>query len=186
MIAVYDEVLKKFKEKTAALSLGMAEENKNVNAVINQKAVDKITHYIGIGKIEAKLELGGERTEGNGYFIEPTIFSDVMQSATIACEEIFGPVVAVQKAKDFDHALQLANSTVYGLTGGLISKDRARLEKARREFAVGNLYLNRKITGALVGIQPFGGIRLSGSNAKAGGPDYLRLFMEMKTVSERF
>jgi 1-pyrroline-5-carboxylate dehydrogenase len=183
---VYDETLQKFKEKTAALTLGMAEENKNVNAIINQKAVDKINHYINIGKIEAKLELGGERAEGNGYFIEPTVFSDVMQSATIACEEIFGPVVAVQKAKDFDHALQLANSTVYGLTGGVISKDRARLEKARREFAVGNLYLNRKITGALVGIQPFGGFKLSGSNAKAGGPDYLRLFMEMKTVSERF
>jgi 1-pyrroline-5-carboxylate dehydrogenase len=183
---VYDELLKKFTEKTAALSLGMAEENKNVNAVINQKAVDKINHYIGIGKIEAKLELGGNRAQGNGYFIEPTVFSEVMQSATIACEEIFGPVVAVQKAKDFDTALQLANSTVYGLTGGVISKDRARLEKARREFAVGNLYLNRKITGALVGIQPFGGFKLSGSNAKAGGPDYLRLFMEMKTVSERF
>ncbi len=183
---VYDELLKKFTEKTAALSLGMAEENKNVNAVINQKAVDKINHYSGIGKIEAKLELGGERAEGNGYFVEPTIFSNVMQSATIACEEIFGPVVAVQKAKDFDHALQMANSTVYGLTGGVMSKNRARLEQARREFAVGNLYLNRKITGALVGIQPFGGFKLSGSNAKAGGPDYLRLFMEMKTVSERF
>lgn len=183
---VYDELLKKFTEKTAALSLGLAEENKNVNAVINQKAVDKINHYIGIGKIEAKLTLGGERAEGNGYFIEPTVFSDVMQSATIACEEIFGPVVAVQKAKDFDTALQLANSTVYGLTGGVISNNRSRLEQARREFAVGNLYLNRKITGALVGIQPFGGFKLSGSNAKAGGPDYLRLFMEMKTVSERF
>jgi 1-pyrroline-5-carboxylate dehydrogenase len=183
---VYDEVLKKFTEKTSTLTLGMAEENKNVNAVINQKAVDKIMHYIGIGKIEAKLSLGGNRAEGNGYFIEPTVFSEVMQSATIACEEIFGPVVAVQKAKDFDHALQLANSTVYGLTGGVISRDRTRLEKARREFAVGNLYLNRKITGALVGIQPFGGFKLSGSNAKAGGPDYLRLFMEMKTVSERF
>ncbi len=188
---VYDELLKKFTEKTSALSLGAAEENKNVNAVINQKAVDKITHYIDLGKIESKLSLGGERAEDSvtktrGYFIEPTIFSDVMQSATVACEEIFGPVVAVMKAKDFDHALQMANSTVYGLTGGLISKDRARLEKARREFAVGNLYLNRKITGALVGIQPFGGFKLSGSNAKAGGPDYLRLFMEMKTVSEKF
>jgi 1-pyrroline-5-carboxylate dehydrogenase len=188
---VYEEVLKQFTQKTAALDLGLAEENKNVNAVINQKAVDKIMHYIGIGKIEANLALGGELAEGSliktkGHFIKPTIFSNVMQSATVACEEIFGPVVAVQKARDFDHALQLANSTVYGLTGGVISNDRSRLEKARREFAVGNLYLNRKITGALVGVQPFGGFKLSGSNAKAGGPDYLRLFMEMKTVSERF
>jgi 1-pyrroline-5-carboxylate dehydrogenase len=184
--SVHDELLRRFRERTANLNLGLAEENKQINAVINQKAVDKIMHYVDIGKIEAKLSLGGACAEGNGYFIEPTIFSDVSQSTTIACEEIFGPVVAVQKAKDFDHALQLANSTVYGLTGGVISNNRQRLEKARKEFAVGNLYLNRKITGALVGVQPFGGIRLSGSNAKAGGPDYLRLFMEMKTVSERF
>jgi 1-pyrroline-5-carboxylate dehydrogenase len=184
--SVHDELLNRFRDRTANLTMGLAEDNKQVNAVINQKAVDKIMHYIDIGKIEAKLSLGGARAEGNGYFIQPTIFSEVPQSATIACEEIFGPVVAVQKAKDFDHALQLANSTVYGLTGGVISNNRQRLEKARKEFAVGNLYLNRKITGALVGVQPFGGIRLSGSNAKAGGPDYLRLFMEMKTVSERF
>ncbi len=118
--------------------------------------------------------------------MQPTVFADVPPSATIACEEIFGPVVAVMKAKDFDDALALANSTTYALTGGLISRDRSRLERARREFRVGNLYLNRKITGALVGVQPFGGFDLSGTNSKAGGPDYLRLFTEMKTVTERF
>ena len=155
-------------------------------AVINQKAVDKIMGYIENGKTEAKLVLGGNRGDEAGFFVEPTIFAEVPQSASIACEEIFGPVLSVMRARDFDHALELANSTVYGLTGGVISQDRARLERARREFHVGNLYLNRKITGALVGVQPFGGFNLSGSNAKAGGPDYLRLFMEMKTVAERY
>ena len=183
---VYDELLKKFVERVEALTVGPAEENPDVAAVINQKAVDKIMHYLELGRVESRLVTGGDRAKGEGYFIQPTVFAEVPQSASIACEEIFGPVVAVMKARDFDHALEIANATVYGLTGGVISKSRARLEKARRDFQVGNLYLNRKITGALVGVQPFGGYKLSGSNAKAGGPDYLRLFMEMKTVSERF
>lgn len=183
---VYDDVLERFSSKVANLSIGPAEENANVAAVINEKAVEKIQHYLEMGKLEAKLIAGGETASGNGYFIKPTIFADVAQSSSIACEEIFGPVVSVMKAKNFAHALDLANATVYGLTGGVISQSRERLEQARREFMVGNLYLNRKITGALVGVQPFGGFYLSGSNAKAGGPDYLRLFMEMKTVSERF
>ena len=100
--------------------------------------------------------------------------------------QIFGPVVSVLKARDFDHALEIANGTPFGLTGGVMSRDRERLERARREFRVGNLYLNRKITGSLVGVQPFGGLDLSGTNSKAGGPEYLRLFMEAKTVTERF
>ena len=183
---VYDTFLEKFVKRVNALKVGPAEENPDVAAVINQKAVDKIMGYIDNGKVEAKLVAGGERAGEEGYFIEPTVFADVPQSASIACEEIFGPVVSVMKAKDFDHALEIANATVYGLTGGVISKSRARLEQARREFQVGNLYFNRKITGALVGIQPFGGYKLSGTNSKAGGPDYLRLFMEMKTVIERF
>ncbi len=183
---VYEAMLERFAAKTRALTQGAAEDNANVAAVINERAVEKIMHYIGMGKDEARLIVGGERAAGNGYYIQPTIFADVTPEATIACEEIFGPVIAVIKAKDFDHALSIANSTPYGLTGGLISQSRERLERARREFMVGNLYLNRKITGALVGTQPFGGFYLSGSNAKAGGPDYLRLFMEMKTVSERF
>lgn len=183
---VYDELLERVVARAKGLSLGPAEENHEVGAVINQKAVDKIMGYIENGRAEARLVLGGGRGDPAGYFIEPTVFADVPQSASIACEEIFGPVLAVMRARSFDHALELANATVYGLTGGLISRDRSRLERARREFHVGNLYLNRKITGALVGIQPFGGFNLSGSNAKAGSPDYLRLFMEMKTVSERF
>ncbi|MDZ7703855.1 MAG: L-glutamate gamma-semialdehyde dehydrogenase [Trueperaceae bacterium] len=183
---VYDELLERFVAGTNKLEMGPADQNPDLAAVINQRAVDKIMRYIDQGKVEARLVAGGERGDPSGYFIQPTIFADVPQSATIACEEIFGPVVAVMKAKDFDHALQIANSTMFGLTGGVISKDRSRLERAREEFDVGNLYLNRKITGALVGVQPFGGFFLSGTNAKAGGPDYLRLFMEMKTVTERF
>ncbi len=183
---VYDTLLERVVERTKNLSLGPAETNADVGAVINQKAVAKITGYIENGKTEARLVLGGGRGDDAGYFIEPTVFADVPQSASIACEEIFGPVLSVMRARDFDHALELANATVYGLTGGVISRDRSRLERARRDCHVGNLYLHRKITGALVGVQPFGGFNLSGSNAKAGGPDYLRLFMEMKTVSERF
>jgi 1-pyrroline-5-carboxylate dehydrogenase len=184
--AVYEALLNAFTERVQALSVGPAEENCDVCAVINEKAVEKINHYLELGKVEATLRYGGERAEGAGYFFQPTIFADVPRSAAVACEEIFGPVVAVMKAKDFDHALELANSTQYGLTGGLVSRRRDRIERARREFMVGNLYINRKITGALVGVQPFGGFYLSGSNAKAGGPDYLRLFMEARTVSERF
>jgi 1-pyrroline-5-carboxylate dehydrogenase len=130
---------------------------------------------------------GGERVEiDGGYFIQPTVFAGVEPGARLAQHEIFGPVLSVVRARDFDHALEIANGTEYGLTGGVCSRDRSRIERARREFHVGNLYINRKITGALVGVQPFGGFNMSGSNAKAGGPDYLRLFTEMKTVAERW
>jgi len=184
--AVYDAVLERFLERARRLRVGPAEQNADVAAVINKKQYDKILAYIETGKQEARLVLGGGAAEGKGYFIQPTVFADVPQSATIACEEIFGPVVSVMKARDFDHAIELGNATMYGLTGGLCSRDRMRIERARDVFDVGNLYINRKITGSLVGIQPFGGFKLSGTNAKAGGPDYLRGFMEMKTVTERF
>lgn len=183
---VYDALLERFVERTSKLRIGPAEENPDLAAVINQKAVDKIMGYIEHGAHHARRVLGGERAEGPGYFIKPTIYADVDPSNPLACEEIFGPVVTVIKAKNFEQALEVANATHFGLTGGVVSNNRARLERARREFRVGNLYLNRKITGALVGVQPFGGFNMSGSNAKAGGPDYLRLFMEMKTVTERF
>jgi 1-pyrroline-5-carboxylate dehydrogenase len=184
--AVYDQMLEKFLARARQLRVGPAEENADVAAVINQKQFDKILAYIETGKQEARLVLGGGRAEGPGFYIQPTVFADVPQSATIACEEIFGPVVSVMKARDFDHALEIGNATMYGLTGGLCSRERLRIERAREEFDVGNLYVNRKITGALVGVQPFGGFKMSGTNAKAGGPDYLRGFMEMKTVTERF
>ncbi|HEX7039654.1 MAG TPA: L-glutamate gamma-semialdehyde dehydrogenase [Trueperaceae bacterium] len=185
---VYDEVLERFVAAVEALRVGPAEENHDVAAVINQRQYDKVLGYLETGKGEARLATGGGRAAdaGPGYYVQPTVFADVPPGARIACEEIFGPVVAVLEAPDFDAALRYANSTTYALTGGLISRDRARIERARREFRVGNLYVNRKITGALVGVQPFGGFDLSGTNSKAGGPDYLRLFTEVKTVTERF
>ncbi len=143
-----------------------------------------------IGKGEGKLLLGGE-TPGEcggkkGYYVQPTIFGDVPADARIAQEEIFGPVISVIRARDWQDALDIANSTEYGLTGGVCSRDRARLEQARDEFEVGNLYFNRKITGAIVGVQPFGGYNMSGTDSKAGGPEYLANFMQLKAVTERF
>ncbi len=130
--------------------------------------------------------MGGRPIDRDGgFYIEPTIFDGVDPLGRLAQHEIFGPVLSVIVVNDFDEALDVANGTEFGLTGGLHSGDEQRLERARREFHVGNLYLNRKITGALVGVQPFGGFNMSGSNAKAGGPDYLRLFMEMKSVTRR-
>ncbi len=183
---VYDAVLERVKALTEKLSVGPADENHDVAAVINERQYQKVLGYIETGKSEARLLTGGGATGGDGWFIEPTVFADVPVGASIACDEIFGPVVSVLRARDFDHALEIANGSMYALTGGVISNDRRNLEKARREFQAGNLYLNRKITGALVGVQPFGGFKMSGSNTKAGGPDYLRNFMEMKTVTERF
>lgn len=184
--AIHDEVLARFVERTKALKVGNAEDNSNVTAVVNDESFEKIQKYIEIGKTEATLETGGTADGSKGYFIQPTIFSGVDANARIAQEEVFGPFVAVFRARDFEHALEIANSTEYGLTGGVHSRDRARLEKARAEFEVGNLYLNRKITGALVGVQPFGGYNMSGTDSKAGGPDYLANFLQLKTVTERF
>ncbi|MFI5388924.1 MAG: aldehyde dehydrogenase family protein, partial [Candidatus Eremiobacterales bacterium] len=132
-----------------------------------------------------KLAHGGKRVGSDGYFVEPTIFVDVPPDGKLAQEEIFGPVLAVIKAKDYDDALAIANNTEFGLTGSVYSKDRAKLERARDEFHVGNLYFNRKSTGALVGVHPFGGFNMSGTDSKAGGPDYLLLFLQAKSVSEK-
>ncbi len=183
---VHDHLMEKVEARTRALSVGPAEENPDMGPVINADQEKKILRYIALGKNEGQLVLGGEKLEGPGYFIAPTIFTEVPPSAKIAQEEIFGPVLSVIKAKNFDEALAIANDTVYGLTGGVYARDREVLEKARREFHVGNLYFNRKITGALVGVQPFGGFNLSGTGAKTGSHDYLRLFLQMKTVAERF
>jgi len=152
--------------------------------VIDEGAYNKILEYIEIGKQEGKLVAGGEKGPDTGYFIQPTVFADVDPQARIMQEEIFGPVVAFSKARDFDHALEIANNTEYGLTGSVFSRNRANLEKARTEFHVGNLYFNRKCTGALVGVHPFGGFNMSGTDSKAGGPDYLLLFTQAKVVSE--
>jgi 1-pyrroline-5-carboxylate dehydrogenase len=184
---VYDEVLAKVTEKVKTLKVAEAREfGIDMGPVIDENAYKKILEYIEIGKQEGRLVIGGGKAEGNGYFIQPTIFADVDPNARIAQEEIFGPVVAFIKAKDFDHALEIANNTEYGLTGSVISRNRANLEKAREEFHVGNLYFNRKCTGALVGVHPFGGFNMSGTDSKAGGRDYLLLFTQAKVVSELF
>jgi len=139
-------------------------------------------------KKEGKLECGGKKidTADGGFYIEPTIFSGIDPMARISQEEIFGPVLAFIKADSFDDALKIANNTEFGLTGAVYSRNRSLLEKARREFYCGNLYINRKCTGALVGVHPFGGFNMSGTDSKAGGRDYLLLFTQAKSVSEKF
>ncbi|SMO70409.1 L-glutamate gamma-semialdehyde dehydrogenase [Gracilimonas mengyeensis] len=185
--AIYDELLEKVTEKAKALEVGNSKENYISGPVINQKAVDKIMKYIEIGKEEGRLVAGGKRaeTENEGYYIEPTVFADVDENARIAQEEIFGPVTAFIKAKDTEDALRIANGVEYGLTGAYFSKDPKKIDNALRKFRVGNLYINRKCTGALVGAQPFGGFKMSGTDAKAGGRDYLKYFLEPKSATLR-
>ncbi|AKU26913.1 1-pyrroline-5-carboxylate dehydrogenase 1 [Geobacillus stearothermophilus] len=184
---VYDQVLNRVVELTKQLNVGdPAEQATFMGPVIDQGAYNKIMEYIEIGKQEGRLMTGGEGDDSKGFFIQPTVFADVDPNVRIMQEEIFGPVVAFAKARDFDHALEIANNTEYGLTGAVISRNRANLEKARHEFHVGNLYFNRGCTGAIVGYQPFGGFNMSGTDSKAGGPDYLILHMQAKTVSEMF
>jgi 1-pyrroline-5-carboxylate dehydrogenase len=186
--SVYDEVLQKVIERVRKFTVGdPGEQNTYMGAVIDKNAFGKIKEYIEVARQEGRVVLGGETGDGSeGYFIPPTIVADVPETGRLACEEIFGPVLAFIKARDFEHAEQIFNSTEYGLTGGLISRSRERLERARHTFHVGNLYLNRKITGALVGVQPFGGFNMSGTDSKAGGPDYLLLFTQAKTITERY
>jgi len=184
--SVHDALLDLVVEKAAALQVGPAVDNVAVGPVISAAQQGSILAEMDRGRDEARLVLGGSRVDlDGGYFLEPTVFADVAPAMRLAQHEIFGPVLSVLRVANFDEAIVVANGTEFGLTGGLHSQDEARITRAKREFHVGNLYINRKITGALVGIQPFGGFNMSGSNAKAGGPDYLRLFMEMKTVATR-
>ncbi|HUG02291.1 MAG TPA: L-glutamate gamma-semialdehyde dehydrogenase [Longimicrobiales bacterium] len=184
---VYDEVAEKVVSRARELRVGdPSKAGSFMGAVIDDEAFEKIKGYIAIGKEEGRLLLGGDATEpSDGYFVEPTVIGEVAPDARLAQEEVFGPVLALIKAADYEDALRIANSTEFGLTGGVFSDDRDRLERAREDFHVGNLYLNRKITGALVGVQPFGGFNMSGTDSKAGGPDYLLLFTQPKTISER-
>ncbi len=186
---IYDEVLGKVVQNAKALKIGVPAEggaDVNVGPVISEPQFEKVSSYVDAGKQEGDRVLGDDPGDpDDGYFVSPTIF-EVGQDARVAREEIFGPVLSVIKASDFDEALRFANDSPYGLTGGVYSKNRDNLERARREFKAGNVYFNRGITGALVGVQPFGGFGMSGTDSKAGGPDYLPLHMLARTVVERF
>ncbi|MBV9493694.1 MAG: L-glutamate gamma-semialdehyde dehydrogenase [Acidobacteria bacterium] len=184
--AVYDQIVPLVVAKTKALKMGMPEQaDVQVGPVASAKAFKTIKEYIDRGVKEGRLVAGGEVHPENGFFIEPTVIADVDPQATIAQEEIFGPVLAIIKAKDFDDALHIANDTQFGLTGAVFTDDEAKLDRAREEFFVGNLYLNRKCTGALVGVHPFGGFNMSGTDSKAGGRDYLGLFLQAKAISRK-
>lgn len=184
---VYDQVLNRVVELTNQIKVGEpSEQDTFMGPVIDNNAFKKIMEYVEIGKSEGKLITGGEGDSSKGYFIKPTIFADLDPKSRIMQEEIFGPVVGFSKAKDFNEALEIANNTEYGLTGAVITKNRAHMEQAREDFHVGNLYFNRGCTGAIVGYQPFGGFNMSGTDSKAGGPDYLLLHMQGKTTSELY
>jgi 1-pyrroline-5-carboxylate dehydrogenase len=182
---VYDAFVEKLLARVAKLTVGDPVSNHNLGPVINKAALDSILKYIEIGKKEGKLLVGGKAPaiEG-GYFIEPTVFGEIAPDAKLSQEEVFGPVLALIKVPNFDAGLQVANNTEYGLTGSIYSTDRAKLDRAREEFHVGNLYFNRKCTGAMVGAHPFGGFNMSGTDSKAGGADYLLLFTQSKSVAE--
>lgn len=183
---IYDEVIGKLVERTQQITVGPVKKYENyLGPVSSAGAEEKILGYIEIGQKEAKLVTGGKKLDMPGYFIQPTIFVDADRKARIAQEEIFGPVLTVIKARDFDDALDIAHSTEYGLTGGFYTNNREKIEQGKKMFHVGNLYINRKITGALVDVQPFGGYNMSGTCSKAGGRDYLILFMQGKSIAER-
>ncbi|HSR54008.1 MAG TPA: L-glutamate gamma-semialdehyde dehydrogenase [Acidobacteriota bacterium] len=185
--SIYDLFLDKLKQKTEEIIHKGDVQNPDVNfgPVVNSQAFKKISEYIEIGKQEGRLLVGGDKGDPKGYYINPTIFADIDPKARLSQEEIFGPVLAVTRARDYDHALEIANDTIFGLTGSVYSKNPQKLERAKREFHVGNLYLNRGCTGALVGIHPFGGFNMSGTDSKAGGPDYLLLFTQAKSIARK-
>lgn len=183
---IYDTFLQKLAERAKKITVGPSEDPANyMGPIVSKSAMQTVLDYIEVGKKEGRLLIGGGRAPGDGYFVQPTIIADVDPKARIAQEEIFGPVLAVIKARNFDHALEIANNTVFGLTGGVYSRNPAKLAKAAETFHVGNLYFNRKCTGAMVGAHPFGGFNMSGTDSKAGGRDYLLLFLQAKTVAEK-
>ena len=183
---VYDNFLKKLIDRTKKITVGPSDDPANyMGPVVSETALNGILNYIEVGKKEGKEVVGGGRAPGDGYFVQPTVIADVAPNARVAQEEIFGPVLAVIKARDFDHALEIANGTEFGLTGAVYSKNKAKLEKAEEVFHVGNLYLNRKCTGAMVGAHPFGGFNMSGTDSKTGGKDYLLHFLQAKSIAEK-
>ena len=183
---VYGEVVEQVAERVRRLEVGPAAQNFPAGPVINARAEQKVLEYIEIGKREGRLVAGGGRAREGGHYVAPTVFIDVAPDARIAQEEIFGPVVAAIPARDFKDAIRIANGTAYGLTGSVYSLNPDKLALARREFMCGNLYLNRKSTGALVGSHPFGGFNMSGTDSKAGGPEYLLNFLQPKVVAHKY
>ena len=182
----HDILVEKLVSKAKAIKMGDVRDGDNwLGPVSSTQAFKTISEYIEIGRGEGKLVAGGKYDDSKGYFIEPTIIDDVDPQARISQEEIFGPVLAIFRARDFNHALEIANNTIYGLTGAVFSDNGDNIERCRHEFHVGNMYINRKCTGALVGGQPFGGFNMSGTDSKAGSAEYLSLFMQCKTTSER-
>ncbi len=183
---IYDEFVDKLRARVQKIAVGDPADPANyMGPVVNEAALRSIERYIEKGRTEGRLIAGGKRAGDRGYFLEPTVIADVAPDATIAQEEIFGPVLAIIKARGFDDAMRIANNTEFGLTGSLYTGDEAKIERARDEFFVGNLYFNRKSTGAMVGVHPFGGFNMSGTDSKAGGRDYLLLFMQAKTISRK-
>ncbi|MBV9481703.1 MAG: L-glutamate gamma-semialdehyde dehydrogenase [Acidobacteria bacterium] len=184
---IYDKFVEKLKSRVERISVGDPAENSNMGAVINEGSMKTILNYIEVGKREGRLITGGEpaRQAGEGYFIRPTIIADIAPKSKLEQEEIFGPLLAIIKARNFDHALEIANDTEFGLTGAVYTKSRDKIQRAYRDFHVGNLYVNRKCTGAMVGAHPFGGFNMSGTDSKSGGPDYLYLFTQAKSVGEK-
>jgi 1-pyrroline-5-carboxylate dehydrogenase len=185
--SIYDTFCDRLKERVEKLTIGTPADNFQTGPVINEVARKRVLDYIAIGKSEGKLLTGGSaiETAAGGYYIAPTVFTDVAPTARLAQEEVFGPVLAVIRSENFDDALAIANNTEYGLTGALYSGSRENLDRARDEFHVGNLYFNRKCTGAMVGAHPFGGFNMSGTDSKAGGPEYLTLFTQAKSIAEK-
>jgi RHH-type proline utilization regulon transcriptional repressor/proline dehydrogenase/delta 1-pyrroline-5-carboxylate dehydrogenase len=184
---VYEPFLRRLVDAAGSLQLGPAElPGSDVGPVIDAEALGRVRRYIEQGRREGRevLAVDAGPLAEQGFFIGPHIFADVPPDATIAQEEIFGPVLAVIRAADLDQAIRIANGTPYALTCGMFSRSPAHLDRARRELAAGNVYLNRAITGALVGRQPFGGYRMSGIGSKAGGPEYLLQFVVGRTITE--
>jgi RHH-type proline utilization regulon transcriptional repressor/proline dehydrogenase/delta 1-pyrroline-5-carboxylate dehydrogenase len=184
---VYEALCERLRDAVESVTIGAAESpSTTVGPVIDEEARRRIGDYVQVGTREGRVlvqaKLPGEAADG--FFVAPTVFADVAPSARIAQEEVFGPVLALIPARDFDHALEIANDTRYALTGGVFSRSPSHIEQARRDFAVGNLYINRRITGSQVDAQPFGGFKLSGTGVKAGSPDYLLHFMDARCITE--
>jgi 1-pyrroline-5-carboxylate dehydrogenase len=184
---IYDIFLEKLKARVEKITVGDPAVNANMGAVINEGSMKSILDYIEVGKKDGRVITGGgpAKNAGEGYFLQPTVIADIPAGSRLEQEEVFGPLLAVIKSKNYDHALEIANDTEFGLTGAVYTKSKDKIARAIQEFHVGNLYINRKCTGATVAAHPFGGFNMSGTDSKSGGPDYLYLFTQGKAVGEK-